>query len=267
MDLLPLLVLSIIQGVTEFLPISSSGHLILFPSLTGQEDQGLTIDVAVHVGTLAAVMLYFRADVALVARGLLKLVRGDRAAPEARLALLLAAATVPVVVAGLVLALSGAAEALRSITVIAWATILWGVALWVADRFPPQRMRFEDWGWRDAAVMGLAQACALIPGTSRSGVTMTAARALGYARVDAARLSMLMSMPTIAAAGLVIGADLARSGDAALGADAALAAALAFVSALAALWGLMRMLQRFSMTPFVVYRLILGAVLLWIAYA
>ena len=271
MSLLTLAILALIQGITEFLPISSSAHLILFPTLTGETDQGLTIDVAVHVGTLAAVILFFRGDVAAVLAGALKLLRGERDAPEARLTWLLAIASVPVIVAGVAVAASGLNDAMRAEGVaaplIAATTILWGAALWTADRLTSTRRAFGEWSLRDAALMGLAQALALVPGTSRSGITMTAARALGFGRVDAARLSMLMSIPAIGAAGGWLGLKLVRSGDLALGLDAALAALLAFLSALAALWGLMRMLRNWTMTPFVLYRFALGAALLWFAYA
>jgi undecaprenyl-diphosphatase len=264
-----LAILAVIQGITEFLPISSSGHLLLFPTLTGEQDQGLAIDVAVHVGTLAAVMLYFRADVAAVLRGALDFAAGRRETAEARLTWLLAIASVPVVIAGVASAVTGFNDAMRAegvaIWVVAITTLVWGAALWAADMLLPQRRGF--WGWRlsDALLMGLAQALAIIPGTSRSGITMTAGRALGFDRVDAARLSMLMSIPAIGAAGTWLLVKLIRDGDAALGLDAAIGAALAFVSALAALTVMMRMLKTWSFTPFVLYRFALGAVLLWIA--
>jgi undecaprenyl-diphosphatase len=267
MTLFQLAMLAIIQGITEFLPISSSAHLILFPALTGAADQGLTIDAAVHVGTLAAVMLYFRAESGMLIRGSLRIAVGDWRDSDARLTALMALATVPVVALGVVLALTGAEAALRSVEVIAWTTIVFAVTLWLADRYGPHVRRFGDWGLSPAAVMGLTQAIALIPGVSRSGITMTTARALGFERVDAARLSLMMSIPATAAVGAWTFVKLLRSGDTTVGLDAAIAAALSFVAALATLVVLMRMLRRFSMTPFVLYRLALGAGLLWIAYA
>ncbi len=267
MSLLSLAILAVIQGITEFLPISSSGHLALFPALTGGQDQGLTIDVAVHVGTLAAVVLYFWRDAAAMLRGALRFAAGRRDDPEAVLAFRVALATLPLVAVGVAVAVSGLDAAFRSVAVIGWTTLGYGVLLWLADRWAPATRRFGDWSFRDAMLMGLSQALAVVPGTSRSGITMTVARALGYARVDAARLSMLMSMPAVAAAGGYIGAKLVASGDLALGADAAIGAALAFVSALAALAVMMRMLRDWTMTPFVLYRLGLGAALLWVAYA
>jgi undecaprenyl-diphosphatase len=266
MTLLHLAVLALIQGITEFLPISSSAHLILEPALTGGRDQGLTIDAAVHAGTLAAVMLYFRGDMAAVIRGGLRVVTGDLRDPEARLALLLALATVPVVLSGAAVALTGLDVAFRSVELIAWTTLIWGAVLWLSDRFGATGREFAGWNLRDAIVMGLAQAISIVPGTSRSGITMSAARALGFARVDAARLSMLMSVPATMAVAAWTGAKLARSGDTALGLDAAIAAGMSFVAALFTLIVLMRMLRTWTMTPFVIYRLALGGVLLWVAY-
>ncbi|MEX2519908.1 MAG: undecaprenyl-diphosphate phosphatase [Paracoccaceae bacterium] len=267
MPLLHLVILALIQGVTEFLPVSSSGHLALYPLLTGAPDQGLKLDVAVHVGTLAAVMIYFRADVATAIRGGFRLLRGDIKSPEGSLAFLLIVATIPAVIAGGVISLLHLSEALRSLAVIGWATLIGAGLLWLADRFGRTEKAAADWRLRDAIWMGLSQIFALAPGMSRSGVTMTAARALGYMRVDAARLSMLMSIPVIIAAATLIGGEIAQSGDSALTADAALAALLSFLAALAAIAVFMRMLQNWSMTVFVIYRLALGAVLLVFAYS
>lgn len=266
MPLLHLVILALIQGVTEFLPISSSGHLALYPLLTGVADQGLALDVSVHIGTLAAVMLYFRADVGAATRGGFRLLRGDAKTPDAALALMLIVATIPAVLVGGLLSALGATEALRSLSVIAWATLIGGALLWLADRYGAQRLDAGQWRLRDALLLGLVQMAALIPGMSRSGVTITGARALGYRRPDAARISMLMSIPVIIAAGCLVGLELAQSGDPALTTDAALAAFLSFLAALAAIALFMKMLQTWSMTVFVLYRFALGAALLMIVY-
>ncbi|ETX30471.1 undecaprenyl-diphosphate phosphatase [Roseivivax isoporae] len=267
MPLLQLVLLALIQGITEFLPISSSGHLILLPGLTGMQDQGQAIDVAVHVGTLAAVVLYFRADVAVAAAGTLRLLRGRVDTPGAFLALCLAVATVPVVLAGLVLNVTGLDAALRSVAVIGWAMLVFGIVLWWFDTRSPQVRGAGEWTLRHALVMGLWQAVALVPGTSRSGITITGARALGYDRHGAAKLSMLMSIPTILASGVLLGLEVAADADAAAARDGAIAAALAFVSALAALAVMMRLLRSVSFTPYVIYRVVLGVVLLAWAYS
>ena len=266
MPLLHLVIISIIQGVTEFLPVSSSGHLALYPLLSGVEDQGQSIDVAAHVGTLLAVVIYFRVDVARAARGGLMLVAGRRETAEARLALMLILSALPLIAGGVALSALGLTDTLRAVAVIGWATIIGGVLLWWADRRPATR---DADGWRlaDAMAMGLAQVFALIPGMSRSGVTMTMARALGYDRMGAARLSMFMSIPAIVAAGGHTAMKLFMAGDATLGLDAAIAAGLSFIAALVALAAMMRMLRTWTMTPFVLYRFALGACLLWVAYS
>lgn len=264
MPIFHLVLVAIVQGITEFLPVSSSGHLILLPNLTGLDDQGLVIDVAVHVGTLGAVILYFWRDVRRAIFGLFRL--GDTSHPDARLALGLIVATVPVVLAGLALKLSGYDENLRTITVVGWTTLVFGIILYWADQRGPTRKTSQDWTLRDAVTMGLWQVLALIPGTSRSGITITAARQLGYERGEAARLAMLMSIPTILASGTLIGVEVAATMDAAAARDSAIAAVFAFFAALGALHFMMRLLKSVSFTPYVIYRIALGVVLLAIAY-
>lgn len=267
MTLFNLFLVAIVQGLTEFLPVSSSAHLILLPILTGTEDQGLAIDVAVHVGTLLAVILYFRRDVAMGLAGVPRMLTGRVDTPGSRLAFLLAVATVPVVLAGLVLKLTGAMEAMRSMAVIGWTMLLFGLVLWWADRTGPTARRAEDWTLRDAIVMGLWQAVALIPGTSRAGATITGGRLLGFDRTSAARLSMLMSIPTIAASGVLLGADVIVTADLELARLMVVAAALSCAAALLALVLMMRLLRSVSFLPYVVYRIALGIGLLVLAYS
>ncbi len=267
MPFLQLLLVAIIQGITEFLPVSSSGHLILLPGLTGMEDQGQLIDVAVHIGTLGAVVLYFRADVKTGLRGVPQLLRGRADTPGAALALALIVATVPVILCGAILHLTGLSDALRSVAVIGWAMLGFGVLLYWADQSGTDSKPGTRWPLRDALVMGLWQAVSLIPGTSRSGITITGARRLGYGREDAARLAMLMSIPTILASGLLLGTEVALDANGAALRDSAIAAALAFVAALAALTLMMRLLRSVSFTPYVIYRIVLGIALLVYAYA
>jgi undecaprenyl-diphosphatase len=266
MPLTQLLILALIQGVTEFLPISSSGHLILLPNLTGMQDQGQVIDVAVHLGTLLAVVLYFWTDVKEAARGTLRMATGRIDTPGARLAFLLLIATIPVILFGLALKMTGYDDLLRSTAVIGWTMLVFGLVLYWADMRGPQTKLEGDWTLRDAIVMGLWQAIALIPGTSRSGITITAARYLGYTRHDGAKLAMLMSIPTILASGALLGVEVIATADATVARDGAIAAVFAFVSALGALWLMMRLLRSVSFTPYVIYRVMLGIFLLWIAY-
>ena len=264
MGTLQIVVLALVQGITEFLPVSSSGHLALVPMLTDWPDQGLKMDVAVHVGTLLAVLLYFWRDVGLLLTGVGHVLT-FRGGPASRLVLHLALATVPVVAVG-ILFKDQIEASLRSLEVIAWATLGFGILLGIADRFGLTVRRMEHMRWPDALVIGVAQALALIPGTSRSGITMTAARMLGYERVDAARFSLLMSIPTIAAAGTLVGVDLARAEDWTVTREALVAAALSMVAALLAVAVMMAWLRRAGFMPFVVYRILLGLGLLAIVY-
>ncbi len=261
-----LLLIALIQGLTEFLPVSSSGHLILLPSLTGLDDQGQIIDVAAHLGTLVAVVLYFWADVRLALAGTLRLLRGKIDTQGALLALCLLIATVPVIIVGLILKLTGLSDAMRGIAVIGWAMIVFGVLLYWADQNGATEKTAKTWTLRDAIIMGLWQAVALIPGTSRSGITITAGRMLGYTRSDAARLSMLMSIPTIIASGALLSLDVIGTTDSSMLRDIGIVAAMSFVAALFALTLMMRLLKSVSFTPYVIYRIALGGVLLWIAY-
>ena len=267
MSIFHLVLLALVQGITEFLPISSSGHLILLPRVLDIPDQGTGLDVAVHVGTLGAVVVYFWHDVRRAALGLMDLATGQRDTARARLAFLLIVATVPVVLLGLVLKVTDLVSALRSITVIGWTTLVFGILLYVIDRVAPARRKAEDWSLRDAVIMGLWQAIALIPGTSRSGITITGARALGYDREDGTRLAMLMSIPTILASGVLLAGDAVAEANWQLARDAAIGGAMSFVAALLALAVMMRFLNAVSFTPYVIYRVILGVVLLSVAYS
>lgn len=266
MPIFTLLLVALIQGITEFLPVSSSGHLILLPQLTGMDDQGQVIDVAVHVGTLFAVIIYFWSDVRAGLVGLGRLARGKVDTPGAHLALCLIIATIPVVIFGLILKLTGLDDAMRSMAVIGWTMLIFGVVLYWADQTGPTTHTAEDWSIKHALTMGFWQAISLIPGTSRSGITITAARQLGYTREDGAKLAMLMSIPTIIASGVLLGVEVAATADSQAARDGAIAAAFAFIAALGALALMMRLLKSVSFTPYVIYRVVLGLILLWHAY-
>jgi len=267
MPLFQLILVAVIQGLTEFLPVSSSGHLILLPGLTGLDDQGQLIDVAVHVGTLGAVVLYFWSDVRMGLIGLGRLARGKVDTPGAELAFRLIISTLPLVLVGAVLHFTGLSQAMRSVTVIGWAMLIFGIVLYWADRTGPSDKIAKDWTLKEAIIIGFWQTLSLIPGTSRSGITITGARRLGYGRTDAARIAMLMSIPAIIASGVLTGTKATILADSAALRDGALAAAFAFVSGLIALSLMMRLLQSVNYTPYVIYRIALGLVLLAWAYS
>ena len=264
-----ILILAVIQGITEFLPISSSGHLILVPKLTGLADQGLMLDVAVHVGTLMAVILYFWRDVFGMARALFRIFRHivnhRRLDAEFWLFCKLVLATLPVIGAGFYVNKYMGAD-LRTLEIIGWATLCFGILLFVADKINMTVRKMEHISFGGAFFIGLMQAISLVPGTSRAGITMTAARFLGVERQDAARFSLLLSIPTIIGAGVLKGYELSESADKVLFYDVLTVTGLSFIFALMAISLLMVWLRRASFTPFVIYRILLGGVLLGIVY-
>ena len=260
MDYLHATLLALLQGLTEFLPISSSAHLILLPELTGWEDQGLAFDVAVHVGTLAAVLLYFRREVARTTLAWLREVRGGEADRESRLAWSVIIATLPVLVLGLLIELGDDAW-LRSPQLIAGTTLFFGILLWWADRTGTRERDEYGLSLNDALMIGIAQALALIPGTSRSGITMTAALLLGVDRSGAARFSFLLSVPTIIAAGAFEGVELLARGEGVAWDAMALGAGVAAISAYLCIHWFLKLLERIGFTPFVLYRIALGTLL------
>lgn len=256
-----LLLLALIQGLTEFLPISSSAHLILLPHLTNFEDQGVVLDVAVHVGSLGAVIAYFRKDVAALVGAVPDFLR-RKTSDEVRLMDFLVVGSIPAVLIGAVIGLTGLNDKMRSLEVIAIASIVFGLVLYASDRWPPKTRTTKDLSMKDVILIGFAQALALIPGTSRSGITMTAARALHMTRSEAARFSMLLSIPIIIASGTFAALDLDSAANGSAWGDAAIAAALSFVAAYASIAAFMSLVERIGFTPFVIYRVALGITLL-----
>ncbi|MDA0149971.1 undecaprenyl-diphosphate phosphatase [Vibrio sp. LaRot3] len=250
-------ILALIQGLTEFLPISSSAHLILPSAVLGWEDQGLAFDVAVHVGTLLAVMIYFRAEVvSLLSAFFASIFKGDRS-KEAKLAWMIVLATIPAGLCGLLLK-DFIELYLRSAYVIATTTIVFGLLLWWVDKNSALIDDEYQATWKKALFIGLAQAMAMIPGTSRSGATITAALYLGFTREAAARFSFLMSIPIILLAGSYLGLKLVTSGEPVHFGFLITGIVTSFVSAYLCIHLFLKAISRMGMTPFVIYRLILG---------
>jgi len=260
MDFIQILVLALVQGLTEFLPVSSSAHLILVPVLTGWEDQGLAFDVAVHVGTLFAVVAYFRKELGRMTVSWVGSVTGKGIDDDARLAWAVLFGTIPVGLAGLLFK-DFIEENLRSAYVLAVASLVFGLLLWWADaRARGQRDEYSL-GWRDVVFIGLAQALALIPGTSRSGATMTAGLFLGLSRQASARFSFLLSIPVIVLAGGLKTLDYLQ--EASLGdmQPLMLGALLSGVSAYFCIHYFLKLLEKLGMLPFVIYRIVLATFL------
>ncbi len=265
MDTLHVIILALVQGLTEFLPISSSAHLILVPTLFGFADQGLAFDVAVHIGSLSAVIAYFRRDLREMLHDFMhSLGTGGNSNENSRMVWMIILATIPVVLFGALF--KGVVESsLRSIVVIIITTIAFAVLLYWAD-VKGKRQRDElTLSWRDALIIGLFQAVAIIPGTSRSGITITAALLLGLSRKAASRFSFLLSIPTIFMSGIYVTYGLISNGEQVIWGDLILGVMLSFVAAYLCIHMFLSFIERVGMLPFVIYRLILGAALIFIA--
>ncbi|AIL13082.1 UDP pyrophosphate phosphatase [Candidatus Paracaedimonas acanthamoebae] len=263
MSLYQIVILAIIQGATEFLPISSTGHLILIPYLLRWLPQGLELDVAMHVGTLLAVVMYFWRDIFRLFQGFFKILTGKNTL-DGRLALYIILATIPAIIAGFLLS-SGGIDNLRTIVVVGWMSIIHGILLFLIDRIVSSTQTLQDMTWKKAILVGCAQALALIPGTSRSGACMTMARLLGFTRLDSARFAFLLSVPAILGAATLTGYKMQAAGQSFLTQEMLVGAGISAISGIIAIRFMMIWLKKSSFTPFVVYRLILGIILLVLA--
>lgn len=268
MILYHIILLAIIQGLTEFLPVSSSGHLVLVHTLTNTQEaagiwseENLIMDVAVHVGTLLSVLLFFRKDVLTMLFSLKDLAKGNTKTDGAKLSLFVLLGSLPVILAGLILSILEP-DWLRSLYVMAINTIIFGIILWWADKKHQETKTLEDMTYKDVLWIGLAQVLALIPGTSRSGITMTAGRTLGFSRTESARYSLLLAIVAISGAGALTSLSLIKDGDMALTIDAAIAVILSFISGWLSIAIMMKFLEKCSFTVFAVYRIALGLLLL-----
>jgi len=259
-DFIQILVLALVQGLTEFLPISSSAHLILVPLLTGWEDQGLAFDVAVHVGTLTAVVLYFRKEIGAMFLAWLASLKGKHS-EDSRLAWGVLIGTIPVGIVGLLFK-DYIESDLRTELVIATTTIIFGLLLWYADWSGKRNRDEHTLSWKDIIIIGCAQAVALIPGTSRSGITITAGLMLGLTASAAARFSFLLSIPVIVLAGGMETLDYLQVANAGDLNDLIYGALISAFSAYLCIHYFLKLLEKINMTPFVIYRLLLGVVLL-----
>ena len=262
MEFIQIIWLAIVQGLTEFLPISSSAHLILVPPIFGWPDQGLAFDVAVHLGTLIAVVTYFRRDIAEMFIAWLNSVCGGGVSPEAKLAWGVLLGTIPVGLAGLFFK-EVIETYLRSPLVIASTTVIFGLLLWGADSLGSRKREVASMTWGNYLFIGVAQAIALIPGTSRSGITITAALMLGFNREAAARFSFLLSIPVIVLSSALVSKDLVESAVPVDWLSMGLGVVLSGICAFFCIHFFLKWIKAIGMLPFVIYRLMLGAVLLY----
>jgi undecaprenyl-diphosphatase len=265
MSIVQLLVLAVMQGLTEFLPVSSSGHLVLVPSVFGWTDQGLAFDVAVHFGSLIAVCVFFRHDIAALLSGLRTILTGDVKADGARMVWYLGFGTIPAALAGLLFA-SWISANLRDPKIVIVTLTGYGILMALADRFASSERNITDVRIRDALIIGFAQALALIPGTSRSGITITTGRFLGIARQDAARFSFLLSVPVILLATMyeaviIVTGDIQVAWD-----NLALAALVSAIVAYISIEFFMRVVSVIGLLPFAIYRVLLAGVIIYVLY-
>ncbi len=266
MLLFPIIILALVQGITEFLPISSSGHLILTHWLLDGDGasenyaQNHLMDIAVHIGTLCAVLLYFRKDVVKLFEGFFGFFTKGKT-EKTKLTSAVIVASIPVIFAGIILH-KLQPDFMNSLMVIAIANIVFAILLYVSDKVKVEAKTSEDIGFKEALFIGVMQALALIPGTSRSGVTMTAGRFLGLSRGEAARFSLLLAMVAIGGAGTLGVYDVIQGEDAKFGMEVAIAAIISFITAYIAIILMMKWLERATFTPFVIYRILFGIALI-----
>ncbi len=267
MPLYTIIILALVQGITEFLPISSSGHLVLVHQFMGNGGQGLCweqnrmMDVAVHIGTLLAVLLYFRRDVSSMICDI-----GHKNSRGHTLVRHIGVASIPVLIVGYIVN-KAQPSLLCMIEVMAWMTLIFGVVLGIADKYCRADKTIDQMDGKRALLIGLAQTLALVPGVSRSGITMTAGRLLGFSRTETAHFSLLLAIVAISAAGGLATLEMLQMGDWRFGADVLIAIALSFITGYAAIVLMMSWLSRASFMPFAVYRVILGAGLLFALYS
>ncbi|MDH4048026.1 MAG: undecaprenyl-diphosphate phosphatase [Gammaproteobacteria bacterium] len=263
MSLIQIIVLAVVQGLTEFLPISSSGHLVLVPGLLNWSDQGLEFDVAVHFGSLLAVVVYFRNDIGGLLKGAMEILQGRTDTLRTKMVFVLAIGTVPAAIAGLTLA-GWIEENLRSPAVVAATLAGYGILLGIADIVGRKQRVITDVGLKEGLVIGIAQALSLVPGTSRSGITITAGLLLGFRRQDAARFSFLLAVPVILLAAMYEFATLIMSNAPVAWGELTLAALISAVVAYLSIEFFMRFVNAIGLVPFAIYRVILAAVICYV---
>ena len=257
--------IAIIQGITEFLPISSSAHLIILPYLMKVSDQGVIIDISAHFGSLFAIIIYYKKDSLALSKGFVQFFVMKTKEKEFLFFLKILIATIPVVIIGLLFKLYRLDIIFRSVEIIGWTMIIFGILLFLTDKFCEEKNSLETWSWRNAFFVGIFQALALIPGVSRSGITITSLRLFGYNRYDSIKISLLMAIPTILLSGFFITPQILIDNNITI-IEILIPFTLSFITALIVLKIMVKYVYIFRFTPYVIYRILLGVVLLYITY-
>ncbi len=264
MPILPIIFLGLLQGITEFLPISSSAHLILAPYLLNFENQGLVIDVFLHIGTLLAVIIYFRQDIKEYVRSIPKLL-DKNASNETKDLKNLILATIPIATIGGIIFIAGLTPLLRNLQIIGFATIFFALLLYFADIKKDVAFSLSSLSFKKVLIIGCSQILAIIPGTSRAGIIYTTCRFYKTSRVESAKFSMLLSIPTILLSSSIPLIEISKNGSFGLTINAIVAMSVAFIVAMISINFLLKWVTSHTMIPFVIYRIILGSIILFIA--
>ena len=251
--MIEIFLISLIQGITEFLPISSSSHLIIFSKYVNFENQGLTIDVSLHIGSFLAVITYFYQVV-------INFIKNKD------LFFKIIISSIPVLIVGFFLIQTNLIQKIRSIEIIGWTTLLFGILLYVSDKYKLEKSIDGGFNYKSAIFIGLFQVLSLIPGVSRSGISITAARMLNFKRFDAAKISFLLSIPTLGAISLFGLKNLIISQNLTFSLLNIISILLSFVFSLITINYFLKYIKRFSLNIFVLYRIALGLILIYISY-
>lgn len=251
--MLEVFLLSLVQGITEFLPISSSSHIMLFSNYFDFKNQNLSIDVSLHIGSFLAVIVYFNKDI-------INFIENKQ------LFLKILLSSIPVMIIGFVLIQTNLINNLRSVEVVGWTTLIFGIVLYISDKFKLEKNIKKDFSFKSALIIGLFQVLSLVPGVSRSGVSITAARFLNFKRYDAARISFLLSIPTLGAVSIFGLKNIIFSQDFTFSALNFISIFFSFIFSLITIKYFLKYIKKFTLMIFVIYRVLLGVSLLFISY-
>ena len=258
--------IAIIQGITEFLPISSSAHLIIIPYIMKVSDQGVLIDISVHLGSLLALIIFFKKESVILFKGLIQFFSLKLQKEEFYLLLKIIIATIPICLFGLIFKIYRLDIIVRSIELIGWTMIIFGIILFYADKLGKEKKSLRNLSFRESLFIGFFQAFALIPGVSRSGISITGFRIFGYNKYDAIKISLTMSIPTILLSAFFISPEILEEKKISI-IEILIPFVLSFITAFVTLKLMVKYIYVFGFTPYIIYRIFLGLILLFLAYS